>query len=176
MKQAKPITRRKFVGVAAGATVLSVGCGSRPSAREFLTDAELRTLGALCDLIVPADEAPSGSAAGTVVYISRQIVRKFKLHQQTYREGLRTLDKLAGGDFAGAAPKRQESAFRKMEKNPKLRPFADLVIAHTLQGYYGSPRHGGNRDYASWRMLDLPVTPVRGRQHYSFTAPKGDRG
>jgi hypothetical protein len=32
-----------------------------------------------------------------------------------------------------------------------------------MAAYYGDPRHGGNRDYASWRMLRVPVAPVRGR-------------
>jgi gluconate 2-dehydrogenase gamma chain len=143
--------------------------------REFFTNSELRTLSALCDLIVPGDEAASGSAAGCVNYISEQIVRHFKPHQQVYRDGLRTLDSLAGGDFAAAPTSQREAAFRKMEKDPKLRPFVDLAIAHSLQGYYSSPRHGGNRDYASWRMLNLPVSPVRGRQHYSFNESKGTR-
>jgi hypothetical protein len=32
-----------------------------------------------------------------------------------------------------------------------------------MQGYYGSPRHGGNKNWASWRMLKIPTAPVRGR-------------
>jgi gluconate 2-dehydrogenase gamma chain len=37
------------------------------------------------------------------------------------------------------------------------------VVSHTMQGFYGDPRHGGNRNWASWRMLGVPITPVRGR-------------
>jgi gluconate 2-dehydrogenase gamma chain len=40
---------------------------------------------------------------------------------------------------------------------------------HTLEGYYGSPRHGGNRDAASWRMLGLDEPPLRGRAQYDLT-------
>jgi gluconate 2-dehydrogenase gamma chain len=39
----------------------------------------------------------------------------------------------------------------------------NLILQHTLQGYYGNPRHGGNHGYVSWRMLGIPVVPVRGR-------------
>ena len=50
---------------------------------------------------------------------------------------------------------------------------------HTMEGYYGSPRHGGNRDAASWHMLGLAEPPLRGRAQYDLrTAPlrsKGDR-
>ncbi len=46
--------------------------------------------------------------------------------------------------------------------------FFDLVRGHTLEGYYGSPRHGGNRDAVSWRMLGLAEPPVRGRAQYDL--------
>jgi gluconate 2-dehydrogenase gamma chain len=45
-------------------------------------------------------------------------------------------------------------------------PFFYLMLTHTRQGFYGDPRHGGNRDMASWKMLNLPTPPVRGRQRY----------
>jgi gluconate 2-dehydrogenase gamma chain len=48
--------------------------------------------------------------------------------------------------------------------------FFELVRRHTLQGYYGSPRHGGNKDAVSWRMLGLAEPPLRGRAQYDFTA------
>ena len=43
-----------------------------------------------------------------------------------------------------------------------------MVIAHTMQGFYGDARHNGNRDAVSWRMLGIPVIPIRGRDHYEF--------
>jgi gluconate 2-dehydrogenase gamma chain len=52
------------------------------------------------------------------------------------------------------------------------RPFFEMVLAHTMQGFYGSPRHGGNRDYASWRMLRVPASPVRGRILYDLRQGK----
>jgi gluconate 2-dehydrogenase gamma chain len=48
------------------------------------------------------------------------------------------------------------------------RKFFDLVRSHTLEGYYGAPRHGGNRDAVSWRMLGLAEPPVRGRAQYDL--------
>jgi gluconate 2-dehydrogenase gamma chain len=48
----------------------------------------------------------------------------------------------------------------------EARPFFDLARAHTLHGYYGTPRHGGNRDAVSWRMLGLCEPPLLGRAQY----------
>jgi hypothetical protein len=30
-----------------------------------------------------------------------------------------------------------------------------MVLEHTMQGFYGSPEHGGNLNDASWKMLDI---------------------
>jgi gluconate 2-dehydrogenase gamma chain len=45
----------------------------------------------------------------------------------------------------------------------------EMVLAHSLQGFYGNPRHGGNKDYVSWKMIGVPPTQVRGRQHYQIS-------
>ena len=34
-----------------------------------------------------------------------------------------------------------------------MQRFFELVVRHTMQGYYGHPKYGGNRDGASWKML-----------------------
>ena len=47
--------------------------------------------------------------------------------------------------------------------------FFAYVVDHTMQGYYGDPRHGGNREGASWKMLGLPYPPIRGRLRYDLT-------
>jgi gluconate 2-dehydrogenase gamma chain len=49
--------------------------------------------------------------------------------------------------------------------------FFELVRKHTFEGYYGSPRHGGNRDAISWQMLGLAEPPVRGRAQYDLRKP-----
>ena len=36
-----------------------------------------------------------------------------------------------------------------------------------MMGFYGDPRHGGNKDRVSWRMLGVPDPPIRGRLHES---------
>jgi len=116
---------------------------------------------------VPEDDAPGARQAGAVRYIDRQLSGKFREHLPLYRDGLAMADRLAGGSFAQSSPEKQLEALRQIEKDN--RPFFDVVVAHTMQGFYGTPRHGGNRDYLSWRMLRIPPSPVRGRAHYDFT-------
>jgi gluconate 2-dehydrogenase gamma chain len=166
------VNRRELLvgGATAGAALMS-GCFSRRTPWEFFTDGEARTLAALCDQIIPADDYPSASQAGAVTFIDRQLVRHYKPQQKAYREGLRTADDLSRMRFekdlaAASAAQQLEIAVSVEKKAPE---FFELVRRHTLQGYYGSPRHGGNRDAASWRMLGLAEPPLRGRAQYDLT-------
>lgn len=146
--------RREFLAAVA---VSTVACGGHPSPWRFLTQQEAITLAAVCSRIIPADRDPGASEAGVVAFIDRQLAGFYKAHQKTYREGLAQL----GPSFADSKPEDQIAALKALEK--KKSPFFDLVVTHTMQGFYGSPRHGGNRDAVSWRMLGVPYPPVRGR-------------
>jgi gluconate 2-dehydrogenase gamma chain len=130
-----------------------------------LTTAEARTLAAVCDQIIPPDDFPGAVQAGVLEYIDRQLAGRFKRHRRTYAAGLRAFDEL---HFTKLPTHEQLDLLERIESgtagDPALREFFTLVIAHTMQGYYGTARHGGNRSYVSWRMLGVPVRPLRGRQ------------
>ena len=172
MKASKPdLGRRAFVGagVAAAAGGMAA-CGSgagRPSWR-FFTAAEARTVEAIAEQLIPGDRDPGARQAGVVDYIDLQLTRSFKKHQRVYREGLAAADAAArnrfGQGLAELPAAQQAEVLTGLERS--ARPFFDLILTHTRQGFYGDPRHGGNRNMVSWKMLGLPYPPVRGRQHY----------
>jgi len=161
------LARRDFVvaAAAAGTAFLSGCASSRPSQWEFLSERDAGTLKAICDQIIPADDFPSASQAGVVEFIDRQLVRHFRRHRSAYREGLERADSLSrkrfGGELARVTTARQLEIVRAIEQQDRM--FFELVRGHTLDGYYGTPRHGGNRDAVSWRMLGLAEPPVLGR-------------
>lgn len=119
----------------------------------------------------------SGAAwAGVVAYIDRQLTGPYRKLQKTYGGGIAgtnaTAVKMFGAPFAALNAHSQDAVLTAMEKGDAptdcwkglaAKRFFDLVVTHTLQGFYGDPRHGGNRDRASWKMLRLPYPPVRGR-------------
>ena len=72
--------------------------------------------------------------------------------------------KAFGKLFADLPGEQQVAVLEDIEKHSST--FFNLILAHTAQGFYGDPRHGGNRNMASWKMLGLPFPPVRGRMHY----------
>jgi len=72
-----------------GGAALLVGCNAgNQASRGFLDDAKTRTLTAICDQIIPADDFPSASEAGVLVYIDRQLARHYRRHRNAYRDGL----------------------------------------------------------------------------------------
>jgi gluconate 2-dehydrogenase gamma chain len=172
------LTRRHFTvgGALAGAAAMIACRGAKANSWEFLSDAHARALGALCDQIIPADDFPSASQAGVVNYIDRQLARHYQRHQSAYREGLDAIDEMSrrrfGVAYADAGADQRLQIVIAIEK--EKRDFFELVREHTMEGYYGSPRHGGNRDAVSWRMLGLDEPPLRGRAQYDLQ--KGSDG
>ena len=157
-----PADRRTFLAAVAATTV---ACGSHSSPWRFFTREEGRTLEAICARIIPDDQDPGAAQAGAVVFLDRQLTGFYKHLQTTYREGIAAVDRAAIGRFAAAFvnlnPPQQTELLEALDRQHM--PFFDLLVSHTMQGYYGSPRHGGNRDAVSWKMLGVPYPPVRGR-------------
>jgi gluconate 2-dehydrogenase gamma chain len=140
---------------------------------------EARTLSAACDQIIPPDEAPGAAWAGVVNFIDRQLCGHLRDLRDSYRNGLASLNQtsrtLHGSDFAYLAGAKQIELLTKLEqgqappeawqKIPSTE-FFSMLVSHTMQGFYGDPRHGGNRERASWKMVGLSYPPIRGRLRY----------
>ena len=190
----RDLDRRRFLGAAGGAATLTAfaACTNAGGRRGFfLTGAEWATAEALCECLIPADADPGAREAGAVEFIDRQLVGPYRRHQQAYRQGLVAVEgasrTLFNQGFVGLVPLRQTQLVASLERDdvpqgawlarsPSPRAFFELLLEHTLQGFYGDPRHGGNRDAASWKMVGLPYPPVRGRDPYRFGSGHGPQG
>ncbi len=137
---------------------------------------EARTLEAICERIIPTDQDPGAAWAGVVTFIDRQLTGHYRKMRKAYAQGLAgtnaTCRARYGKPFVELSSQQQDALLQTMEngqargecwKQASAKSFFDLVVSHTLQGFYGDPRHGGNRERASWKMLRLPYPPVRGR-------------
>jgi gluconate 2-dehydrogenase gamma chain len=188
MPPAYRLSRRKFLQAAMAAAAAAgpgLACSAGRAPWRFLSADEARTLAAICDQIIPPDEHPGAAWAGVVNYIDRQLCGPFRHLRDSYRTGLAAVDQssraLYGMTFAVLDETRQLDLLRLMEQGRapseawqqnSSADFFALLVDHTMQGFYGDPRHGGNRDRISWKMLGTPYPPIRGRLHYDVNKPK----
>lgn len=163
------------VGVGSTAAIARLVRASRPKYR-FFSDAEAALVIDICEQIIPRDDAPGATDTGAINFIDEQLCGVYARHQQAYRRGLESFRRTCLQEykkpFQELAAATKIEALRSIELGrgpkefwgePSPQDFFSLVLAHTMQSFYGSPRHGGNRDYASYRMLGLDYPQVAGR-------------
>jgi gluconate 2-dehydrogenase gamma chain len=70
----------------------------------------------------------------------------------------------------------QIDTMKKMEKNElpqtpwndlQQSSFMNLAVDRTMQGFYGAPRHGGNKEYVSYKMMKLDYPLLVGQNRYN---------
>ena len=177
------LNRRNFLrtGVAGfGSIMLMPSCLNQGKSWRFFTDEEARLLIALCEQIVPADAHGGGATeAGVIHYIDRQLVAVFNYEQAIYQSGIAAVQssslQMHGKRFEELDQESQFAFLGEMEhgnlpedhwEDIDQGRFFNLVVSHTMQGFYGSPRHGGNKNYMSYKMMGLDFPLVVGRNHY----------
>lgn len=165
------IRRRAILGMGLAAASGSLtGCRSthNTGAWRFFTPAEAHTVDAICEQLIPRDQDPGAHDAGVVYFIDLQLAKRYRRYKQAYRDGIAAVDAASvakfGKRFVQLVPAEQTQTLQQIEETNKV--FFELILNHTRQGFYGDPRHGGNRNRASWKMVGLPFPQLRGRQHY----------
>jgi gluconate 2-dehydrogenase gamma chain len=176
--------RREFLILSAGTVggVLVYSLDRKPlrasdskSARvplRFFTQQEALAVAALTARIFPSDDSgPGAREAGVVVYIDRQLAGPYgrdrfrytqepfedgalelgyqgrATPQQIYREGLKPLLGIDGRSEA-----EQDAALHAIETTR----FFELLRAHTIEGMFCDPLHGGNVDMIGWQLIGFP--------------------
>jgi len=177
------LDRRTFLkkGMAGfGSILLMPSCLQQHAPWRFFTDGEARCVLALCEQIIPEDEHGGGATeAGVIHYIDRQLTAVFDYDQVVYQQGISALQASSlehyGIRFEALDFEKQHDFLTRLDAGelPVLhwgdldqKRFFDLVIRHSMQGFYGAPRHGGNKNYMSYRMMGLDFPLVVGRNHY----------
>lgn len=138
----------------------------------FFTAAEAKIVTAASERIFPADANGAGAtAAAVVIYIDRQLAGPYGRDKyrytkgpfgasgpehgyqgaanprDTYRDGLRSL---AG--FAELSEREQIAALTSIERTQ----FFALLRAHTIEGMFCDPMHGGNANLVGWKLVGFP--------------------
>jgi gluconate 2-dehydrogenase gamma chain len=169
--KSKP-NRRAFLGAGIATAGAAVSCtrsrSASGSAWLSFTAEQAKTVDAICAQFIPTDQDPGAKEAGVVYFIDLQLNRRYRKHRPVYQQGLQAVESASRSRFSRSfvelTPGQQVEILTAVEESS--RAFFDLIVNHTRQGFYGDPRHGGNRNRVSWKMVGLAFPPVRGREHY----------
>jgi gluconate 2-dehydrogenase gamma chain len=178
-------SRREFVRLLTGGTAavlvsFNTACKNKISRWRYLHEEEICLLDAIVEQIIPTDNFPGGKWANVSNFIDKQLYTYYSKHQPEYRNGLAALEntviQLKSKKFEELAFNEQTSILEKMEagefpgeywKDHSPSGFFNMIRLHSLQGFYGSPVHGGNREYISYRMLGLDYPNAIGQNRYN---------
>lgn len=139
----------------------------------FFTEAEARVIAAACERIFPSDSSgPGAKEAGVVIYVDRQLAGPYGADKyrytkgpwvesvpehgyqakanprETYKDGIAKL----GANFAELSEADQIAKLQSLEKTH----FFALLRAHTIEGMFSDPMHGGNAGLIGWQLIGYP--------------------
>jgi len=125
--------------------------------RTALTPAQLRTLEAMIDRIVPKDEAGPGAVeCGAAIYIDRAMADALAGEKAAFVDGLARVEALAQSTyhaaFADLIPEVRDELLTSIEGQP----FFARMRRLTLEGMFSDPHYGGNRNFAGWELIRYP--------------------
>ena len=184
MDDQKKLNRRRFIALSVlgtGGMCLLSRCANQPLSRwRFLTEQESVLLDALVEQIIPTDEWPGGRDAGVTNFIDKQLIGPYARYQETYRKGLLAIRETCKTNFQKSFEEltwEEQTTFLKKMEAGKMegqnwskgfdKQFFGLLRNHSLQGFYGSPRHGGNKNNVSYKMLKLDYPVIIGQNRYN---------
>ncbi len=159
---------------------MALGGDADPAqALTLLSEEEAGTIDAIAARIIPGDaNDPGAREAGATIYIDRALGGFLRELQPFYRRALLGLDALTqerhGAAFADLETEAQDAVLADLERGGQgaagdtevrdvgwderslLSTFFEVVREHILQGTFGDPAYGGNRDLVGWRLLGFP--------------------
>ncbi len=142
-----------------------------PPPYEQLTAEEADLLEAIADQLIPSDDlGPGAVAAGAVVYVDRALGGALSESRGAYRTGLAAFDRYCrasrGAPFRELSHVDQVSALIDVETGAATgartgfagssAAFFNMVRSHVLQGTFGDPYYGGNRNHVGWDLIEYP--------------------
>jgi len=142
----------------------------------FFNEEEARIVEAIAGRIIPGNPSnPGAKEAGAVVYIDRALAGFFSHLQTFYRKSIADFDRTSRSRFGrvfldlneseqdeflrsieGALEQRSVEGALRDDQPGRLSQFFAVVYEHTLEGTFGDPIYGGNRDALGWKMVGFP--------------------
>ena len=166
-EKSNEISRRAVIASAAIVPVAALTAAAQQStAPSVLSAAQLRTLEAFVDRIIPKDELGPGAAeSGVATYIHRSLGDYLAGEKAAFVDGLEATDAYArrsqGKAFADLTADQQDAVLTAMDDGKaegfeNAKGFFGRARRLTLEGMFGDPYYGGNKNFAGWDLNRYP--------------------
>ncbi|MGA2712348.1 MAG: gluconate 2-dehydrogenase subunit 3 family protein [Bryobacteraceae bacterium] len=159
------MTRRTLIATATFVPLAALTAKAQTSATA-LSPAQLKTLEAFIDRIVPKDElGPGAVECGAATYIDRSLAGALASEKTAFLDGLAGVDSLArsthNAAFADLTPELRDQLLTSMDNGtaagfPVAKQFFARVRRLTLEGMFSDPYYGGNKNFAGWDLIRYP--------------------
>ncbi len=158
------LSRRAVIVSAAIIPVAALSAAAQ--SQSALSPEQIRILAAFTDRIIPKDDlGPSASESGVTEYINRALGDYLAAEKTAFIEGLEAMDAFArrsqGGALMELTPDKQDAVLTAMENGnaegfADARAFFNRARRLTMEGMFGDPYYGGNRNFAGWDLIRYP--------------------
>jgi gluconate 2-dehydrogenase gamma chain len=157
MKNAGDVSRRALIQSAAFVPLASLIASAQHSSPAALTPAQMKTLEAFIDRLIPTDElGPGAVEAGAQFYIDRVLAGPNASEKAGFIQGLEAADARAktvyGAPLAELSPEKRDQMLTEMINDP----FFNRVRRLTFEGMFSDPYYGGNKNFAGWDLIRYP--------------------
>lgn len=165
---ADEISRRAVIVSAVIVPVAALTAVSQTTATHAaaLSETQLHLLAAIVDRIIPKDElSPSASECGVTEYINRSLGDYLAAEKPAFIEGLEMTDAFARRSqnqaFVDLSAEKQDAVLMAMDNGTaagfaNAKGFFNRARRLTLEGMFGDPYYGGNKDFAGWDLIKYP--------------------
>ena len=150
----RDLSRRELMQSAAFVPLAALTLSAQQSS---LTPAQMRTLVAFIDRLIPHDDLGPGAVdAGAQIYIDRVLAGPNANEKATFIQGLEEVDAYAkrthGAALAELSAEKRDEVLAGMVNTP----FFNRARRLTLEGMFGDPYYGGNQNFAGWDLIRYP--------------------
>ena len=162
------ITRRSVIATAATAAFVPVSAirsaAQTPAPQRIFTPEQKATLEAFLERLCPKDElGPGAVEIGAQDYIEAQLGDYLAAEKPLFLDGLAAVDAYArssqGSGLAELPPEKQDQVLTDIDsgKAPQnTRAFFNRARRLMLEGMFGDPHYGGNKNFAGWDLIKYP--------------------
>jgi hypothetical protein len=157
----RDVSRRAVIQSAAFVPLAAL-VSSAQSTTPALSPAQMKTLEAFIDRIIPTDElGPGAVESGAQIYIDRILAGPNAGEKAGFIQGLEAVDAYAKRVHGAAlaelpADKRDQVLTELAAGNLPESQFFNRARRLTLEGMFSDPYYGGNKAFAGWDLIRYP--------------------